>query len=156
MTNRYAFHSKVKTEWVDHNGHMNDAEYNRVFSQATDDWLAHLGLDLEAIETLNYTVFTLENHVTFLKEMKEHEDITVNVYLYDYDSKRLHTFMELRDGQDELCATYEVMLMGINTERGKPDAFPSHIAEHIHRYFETHELETTPKQLGHQIQIKRK
>ncbi len=39
---------------------MNDAEYNRVFSDATDAWLATLGLDLQAIEQLKYTIFTLK------------------------------------------------------------------------------------------------
>ena len=68
--NQYQYDTKVIQEWVDHNGHMNDAEYNRVLSDATDDWLAHLGLTLETIKTLHYTVFTLENHLTFLKEMK--------------------------------------------------------------------------------------
>ena len=45
--NQYQYDTKVIQEWVDHNGHMNDAEYNRVLSDATDDWLAHLGLTLE-------------------------------------------------------------------------------------------------------------
>ena len=74
--NQYQYDTKVIQEWVDHNGHMNDAEYNRVLSDATDDWLAHLGLTLETIKTLHYTVFTLENHLTFLKEMKLDEDIS--------------------------------------------------------------------------------
>ena len=93
--NQYQYDTKVIQEWVDHNGHMNDAEYNRVLSDATDDWLAHLGLTLETIKTLHYTVFTLENHLTFLKEMKLDEDISIKVHLYDYDSKRLHVFMEM-------------------------------------------------------------
>ena len=77
MTNKlYKYKTHVNEAWVDHNGHMNDAEYNRVFSDATDAWLAFLGLDVQTIETLDYTVFTLENHVMYLKEIKVNEAIT--------------------------------------------------------------------------------
>ncbi|MDZ7851712.1 MAG: thioesterase family protein [Halomonas sp.] len=30
--------TRVRPEWVDYNGHMNDAEYARVFSLAVDGW----------------------------------------------------------------------------------------------------------------------
>lgn len=50
MNQLYAYNTEVKTDGVDHNGHMNDAEYNRVFSDATDDWLAYIGLDVDAIK----------------------------------------------------------------------------------------------------------
>lgn len=154
--NQYQYDTKVIQEWVDHNGHMNDAEYNRVLSDATDDWLAHLGLTLETIKTLHYTVFTLENHLTFLKEMKLDEDIGVKVHLYDYDSKRLHVFMEMLNSEQALTSTYEVMLMGIDTENGRPSPFPDSIAHNIEAYYKKDEMTTRPKQLGHQIGITRK
>ncbi|MCQ9903681.1 thioesterase, partial [Staphylococcus aureus] len=34
MSEHYIYQTNVKKEWVDYNGHMNDAEYNRVFSDA--------------------------------------------------------------------------------------------------------------------------
>ena len=37
------------------------------FSDATDAWLALIGLNQETIQRLQYTIFTLENHITFLK-----------------------------------------------------------------------------------------
>ena len=89
MNQQYVFHTKVHRDWVDHNGHLNDAMYNRIFSDTTDDWLGHLGLTINAIQSYQYTVFTLENHVMFLNEMKENEDVIVKVHLHNYDSKRL-------------------------------------------------------------------
>ena len=63
MNQQYVFHTKVHRDWVDHNGHLNDAMYNRIFSDTTDDWLGHLGLTINAIQSYQYTVFTLENHI---------------------------------------------------------------------------------------------
>lgn len=152
----YEYTTKVKAEWVDHNGHMNDAEYNRVFSDATDAWLASLGLDLQTIEQLQYTVFTLENHVMYLKEIKVDTSINVTVELFDYDAKRLHVFMTLTDETNDKCATYEVMLMGMNTAVNKPEAFPHMIQRAIDNYARYASIQTPPSELGHHIGIKRK
>ncbi|SCT52135.1 thioesterase family protein [Staphylococcus caeli] len=152
----YKYSTKVKADWVDHNGHMNDAEYNRVFSDATDAWLADLGLDLQTIERLQYTVFTLENHVMYLKEIKEGTNINVTVELFDYDAKRLHVFMTLTDETEEKCATYEVMLMGMSTAVNRPEAFPHTIQQSINNYARFASIQTPPSELGHHIGIKRK
>ncbi|MDW4064580.1 thioesterase family protein [Staphylococcus saprophyticus] len=157
MTNKlYEYKTHVNEAWGDHNGHMNDAEYNRVFSDATDAWLAFLGLDVQTIETLDYTVFTLENHVMYLKEIKVNEAITASVELFDYDAKRLHVFMTLSDEANDKCATYEVMLMGMNTKLYKPDAFPTDIQKAIDDYAQHASIKKQPKELGHLIGIKRK
>lgn len=153
---QFQYHTTVKHTWVDHNQHMNDAEYNRVFSDATDAWLSELGLDLDAIKKLEYTIFTLENHVMYLKEIKVDEPITVEVALYDYDAKRLHVFMNLLDSQNIRCATYEVMLMGMDTTTGRPAAFPEEIKHTIDNYAKTATMQEQPKELGHLIGIKRK
>ena len=153
---QFQYQTTVKDIWVDHNQHMNDAEYNRVFSDATDAWLASLGLDMNTIKKLNYTVFTLENHVVYLKEINVDELITVNVSLYDYDTRRLHVFMTLVDAQNNRCATYEVMLMGMDTTIGRPAAFPEQIKNAIDEYAKVGTIHEAPKELGRLIGIKRK
>ncbi|MEN2006182.1 thioesterase family protein [Staphylococcus haemolyticus] len=156
MSEHYIYQTNVKKEWVDYNGHMNDAEYNRVFSDATDAWLALIGLNQETIQRLQYTIFTLENHITFLKEMKEDENIQVKVHLYDYDSKRVHVYMEMFNKDDICSAIYEVMLMGIDINTNRLAPFPEQILESIELYFNTIPINERPKQLGHRIGINRR
>ena len=156
MNQQYVFHTKVHRDWVDHNGHLNDAMYNRIFSDTTDDWLGHLGLTIDAVQSYQYTVFTLENHVMFLNEMKENEDVIVKVHLHNYDSKRLHVLMEMFNADDDLCATYEVMLMGIDTTSGRPSAFPNDILNDIEHYYNIENVEMTSQYIGHRIGIKKK
>lgn len=156
MSEHYIYQTNVKKEWVDYNGHMNDAEYNRVFSDATDAWLALIGLNQETIQRLQYTIFTLENHITFLKEMKEDENIQVKVHLYDYDSKRVHVYMEMFNKDDICSAIYEVMLMGIDINTNRSAPFPEQILESIELYFNIIPINERPKQLGHRIGINRR
>lgn len=158
MARLFTYQTTVKDAWLDHNQHMNDAEYNRVFSDATDAWLAFLGLSESEIERRNYTVFTLENHETYQKEVNKDEHLSVTVQLIDHDAKRLHAFMTLYDQAQDICATYEVMLMGIDTQSGKPAPFPEDIAQKIKKEAEQIDQEgyTQPKEIGRQIGIKRK
>ena len=36
---KVVWNSSVKDEWIDYNGHVNDAEYAKVFSMAICEWL---------------------------------------------------------------------------------------------------------------------
>ncbi|MBF0841056.1 MULTISPECIES: thioesterase family protein [Mammaliicoccus] len=156
MSNFFNYQTTVQNEWLDYNNHMNDAEYNRVFSQATDAWLAHIGLDVQTIKDIKYTVFTLENHITYQKEVPKNETLNVSVQLIDFDQKRCHVFMNMFNSSNELCSTYEVMLMGIDVESGRPSAFPDNIIEQIKNESVKKQDDSLPRELGRQIGIKRK
>ena len=64
--------------------------------------------------------------------------------------------MEMYNSNQQLAATYEVMLMGMDTQSERPAPFPTSIANNVTRYFEDYSLSETPKQLGHQIGITRR
>ena len=49
--------------------------------------------------------------------------------------------MEMFNADDDLCATYEVMLMGIDTTSGRPSAFPNDILNNIERYYNIENVE---------------
>ena len=87
--------------------------------------------------------------------MKENEDVIVKVHLHNYDSKRLHVLMEMFNADDDLCATYEVMLMGIDTTSGRPSAFPNDILNNIEHYYNIENVEMTSQYIGHRIGIKK-
>lgn len=151
----FVYETTVPKVWVDHNGHMNDTEYSRAFSDANDAWIADLGLTEEKIKELAYTIFTLETHVAYLKEVFESENIKVQTHLYDYDAKRLHAFMILFNEAGERCATYEIMSMGMDTEAGRPAPFPDHFDEAVKEYYASQSDDVELKELGSKIGIRR-
>ncbi|XKH59099.1 thioesterase family protein [Halomonas sediminis] len=117
--------SHVAPEWVDYNGHMNDAEYARVFSLAVEALMDHIGLDEEGRKQHGYTLYTLETHLCYRCEAHEGQPLQVSATLLDHDAKRLHVFFELCDVEGNLLATSEQMLMGIDSEAGRPAPFPA-------------------------------
>lgn len=60
----------VRAEWVDYNGHLRDAFYLLIFSFATDALLDAIGLDDAARRARGRSVYTLEAHVNYLREIK--------------------------------------------------------------------------------------
>ena len=70
----------------------------------------------------------------YLKEIKVNQRIQCEVTVIDYDTKRIHVFMNLYDEACNKCATYEVMLMGIATETTKPAPFPEEFKSALEAY----------------------
>lgn len=123
--------TRVAPEWVDYNGHMNDAEYARVFSLAVEALMDGIGLDEKGRTQHGLTIYTLETHLCYRREAHEGQLLAVDITLLDRDAKRLHVFFSMRDDQGELLATSEQMLMGIDRQSGRSAAFPGPVAEAI-------------------------
>lgn len=152
----FLYQDEVRKDWVDYNGHMNDAEYARVFSLSVDAFMDYIGLDATGREAHHYTIFTLETHLCYLMEANEGEALNVTAQLIDVDEKRLHIFFVLKNVEEEIVATSEQMLMGMDTEANRPAAFPSPVQEKIDTIWTEDETKERPKQVGKTIGIRRK
>lgn len=150
------YESKIKKEWVDYNGHMNDAEYARVFSLSVDQLMNKIGVNEFFREKENYTLYTLETHIMYMAEAFEEQSIHVTVQIIDYDEKLLHPFFVMKNEQSETLATSEQMLIGIDQETGRPANFPKEINHLIKELATKHEKLPKPTQVGRYIGIKRK
>ena len=127
------FDTQVAPEWVDYNGHMNDAEYARVFSLALETLMDHIGLDQAGRAMHAYTIYTLETHLCYRREVHEGAALGIDVILLDRDAKRLHVFLEMQDRDGQCLATSEQMLMGINSKSKRPAPFPTPVMARIER-----------------------
>ncbi|MBM7572907.1 thioesterase family protein [Aquibacillus albus] len=152
----FQYQDFVRHDWVDYNGHMNDAAYAKVFSLAVDAFMDAIGLDENSRVEYQYTIFTLETHLCYLKEAHEDEQLTVTVQLLDVDAKRLHVIFIMNNANNEAIATSEQMLMGMDTYQGKPGPFPEAITNFIEEIWNEHKQLEISKQVGRTIGIKRK
>ncbi|GAA0430334.1 thioesterase family protein [Lentibacillus halophilus] len=146
----------VPDEWIDYNGHMNDAEYVRAFSWGVDRFMKHIGITDAFREQHMYTIYTLESHVCYLDEMKQDEPFEVHLQMIDYDAKRAHVFFELFGENGKRAATSEQMLMGIDQESGRPSPFPDDVWTNVEELAENHTPAEKPKEAGRVIGIRRK
>lgn len=151
----FLYENSVSSEWVDYNGHMNDAAYAKVFSLAVDEFMDYIELDEAARSKYAYTIFTLETHICYLKEANKNERLLSEVQLLDSDAKRLHLFFTMKNGNKEVIATSEQMLMGMDMTQGKQAPFPQSVEASIEKLRNEHKEQTIPKQAGRKIGIKR-
>ena len=77
-------------QWIDYNGHLRDAYYTLVFSQAIDALMDEVGLDEAYRANSACTLFTLETHIHYLHEVKASDTISVRARAIGVDAKRLH------------------------------------------------------------------
>jgi len=146
----------VKHEWIDYNGHMNDGEYAKVFSLAVDEWMKQIGLGADFRNNEQYTLFTLEMHLNYLKEVKENEHLTITLQLLDYDLKRAHVFLVMQNVKGDRVATSEQMLMGMDTKENRPAPFPRPIINKIKQIAISQNQMKKPKEASSIIGIPRK
>jgi len=98
----------VRPEWIDYNGHMNVAYYVLVFDHATDAMRERLGLGEAYRAATGNTVYVLEAHLTYARELKEGDPMEIRTELLDRDAKRLHYFHRMFHARDNfLAATTE-------------------------------------------------
>lgn len=147
---------RVPETWIDYNGHMNDAEYVRAFGMGVDRFMDIIGIDADFRENHKYTIYTMENHICYLDEMKLDESFEVHMYIIDYDAKRTHVFLELYGKDGKRAATSEQMLMGIDQSTGRAAPFPDDIFKKITALAEAHTPKEKPKEVGRVIGIRRK
>ena len=75
------YSTAVLPEWIDYNGHLRDAYYGLVLSYACDELMDYLGMDAAYRQQTHCTLYTLEEHLHFLHEVKGSDTIGVSVRL---------------------------------------------------------------------------
>jgi len=147
----------VEPAWIDYNGHMNVGYYVVAFDRATDEFIDRLGMDAAYRERSQCSVYVLETHVTYQRELMPGERMDVDVQLVDLDARRLHFFMRMHRLSDgELAATSEILLMHVDMRRTKGADMPAEIHERARRLHEAHARLPAPSELGRHIGIRRR
>ncbi|WP_424980514.1 thioesterase family protein [Leisingera sp. S232] len=94
----FSFETNVLPEWIDYNGHMRDSYYGLVFSLAVDAFQDEVGFDAAYRKRTGCTIYLLEDHKFFLREVKEGTRIRVETRIIGCDHKRFHLHMQMFDG----------------------------------------------------------
>ncbi|MDF1718982.1 MAG: thioesterase family protein [Antarcticimicrobium sp.] len=140
----------VAPEWIDFNGHMNVGYYGIAFDQAADILFEdHLGLGEAHVAQAGQGSFVLQEQTHFLNELREGEGFSVRFRVVDHDSKRLHVFAEMiRDGDDAICATQEVISMNVDHTTRRSAVYPDWALRRLARMKSDHAGLDRPPQLG--------
>jgi acyl-CoA thioester hydrolase len=108
------YRTPIAPEWIDYNGHVRDAYYGLIASHALDDLMEHIGIGARYREESGCTLYTVEMHTHYLREIGAKDTVDVRARVLGADRKRIHLALELvRDGTQDTAATCEVMLLHV-------------------------------------------
>ena len=114
----------VKQEWVDYNNHMNMAYYVLIFDQALEVALEKFNMGESAAKDLNRSTMVVETNTKYLSEVKQGEEIDINMTYFDHDKKRLHIKMEMIEkSEKKISANIEWISLYIDLNQRKVTEF---------------------------------
>ena len=114
----------IKKEWTDYNNHMNMAYYVLVFDQIWEIILEKFKMGEQSAKTTNMSTMVVETHTTYNNEVKEGDEVEVNLTFFDHDKKRIHFKMEMIEkSSKKLSATLESLSLYIDLNRRKVSEF---------------------------------
>ena len=114
----------IKQEWVDYNDHMNMAYYVLIFDQALEVALEKFKMGESAAKDLNRSTMVVETNTKYLSEVKQGEEIDINMTYFDHDKKRLHIKMEMIEkSEKKISANIEWISLYIDLNQRKVTEF---------------------------------
>jgi carnitine 3-dehydrogenase len=144
----------VPPEWVDYNGHVHESRYLELFADATDALLAALGVDAAYLEG-GGSFFTVETHLSHLRQLEAGDRVHVTTQVLDSDEKRLHVFhVLLRDGEADPLATAEQMLLHVDTVSGRAAPVREPLREKVVELTQQHGSLPRPERAGRSIGVR--
>ncbi|WP_169515298.1 thioesterase family protein [Gordonia shandongensis] len=121
------YETTVAREWIDYNGHLSEAFYVLVFGYATDTAMDVLGLDEGYRSRTGCSLYTVEAHVRYLREVGLAAPLTVTTEIVGVADKKLHIAHSMHSGET-LVATEEIMALHVDQEAGRSVPMPDDVA----------------------------
>ena len=114
----------IKKEWTDYNNHMNMAYYVLVFDQIWEIILEKFKMGEQSAKLTKMSTMVVETHTTYDNEVKEGDEVDINLTFFDHDKKRLHFKMEMIEkSSKKLSATLEMLSLYIDLKKRRVAEF---------------------------------
>ena len=112
---------KIKKEWTDYNGHMNVAYYLLIFDlYAAEILMTKFKMGEKSAKETNKSTMVVESHITYNQELKEGDEVDLNLIYFDHDKKRLqYKFEMIHKNKKYLASTIEILALYVDLEQRK-------------------------------------
>ncbi|MCG7505379.1 thioesterase family protein [Mesorhizobium retamae] len=123
MPNTAVIHTtEIDPALVDYNGHLTEWAYYRIFSDALTKLFGDIGVGKEHRSRTGGTMYSLESHGIFIKEVRPPATLEVSCRVLDFDPKRTHLVLDLHHGENHLASYENVSLYVRQSPVGVPRA----------------------------------
>jgi acyl-CoA thioester hydrolase len=148
--------TRIHPEWIDYNGHLMDGYYLVAFSDATEGVLAELGFGPTYLERTGCTIYTVEAHVTYRREVSGDTPLSFATQIIEHDEKRIHVIHDMVHAETgDRLATAELMFVHVRQATGKVESIPAAQAAQLVAMAAAHAELPRPPEVGRSISMRR-
>ena len=134
----YLNSKKIVKDWTDYNGHMNVAYYVLIFDiYGAEKLMSDFKMGEHSAKTTNKSTMVVESHITYNQEIKEGEEVDVNLTYFDHDKKRLQYKLEMiHKSKKYVASTIEVLALYVDLQQRKVSEFEKEKIKIMQEYIE--------------------
>ena len=134
----YLNSKKIVKDWTDYNGHMNVAYYVLIFDiYGGEKLMSDFKMGEHSAKTTNKSTMVVESHITYNQEVKEGEEVDVNLTYFDHDKKRLQYKLEMiHKSKKYVASTIEVLALYVDLQQRKVSEFEKEKIKLMQEYIE--------------------
>ena len=116
---------KILKEWTDYNNHMNVAYYVLIFDvYGAEKLMDTFNMGEQSAKTTKKSTMVVESHITYNQEVKEGDEVDVNLIYFDHDKKRLQYKLEMIHKEKKyLASTMEILALYVDLGQRKVSEF---------------------------------
>lgn len=150
------YRGSVKSEWLDHNNHMNSGYYLVLFDYGAEALYRRLEVGAASREKIGQSIFALEARVKYKSELRCDDSFHLQTRLLGYDHNKLH-YMQwvISDSSEEMCAINEFIVVNVDMKTRKSIPFLpetlkklAYLADEHKKYGVSTEAGSSIKQIG--------
>ena len=121
----YLTSQKILKDWTDYNNHMNVAYYVLIFDlYGAEKLMTLFNMGEASAKNTKKSTMVVESHITYNQEVKEGDEVDVNLLYFDHDKKRLHYKLEMIHKEKKyLASTIEILSLYVDLEKRKVSDF---------------------------------
>lgn len=146
--------ARVRSEWVDYNGHMSESCFLLVFGDSADAFFRFIGID-EGYRAAGRSLYTAQTHLHHRREALEGEPLECSLQLLDHDDRRLHVYHEMTQGDTGvLVAAAEQLLVHVDLAAGRSTPLPDVVLKSVGAVHRAHSALSRSNLIGKPLAIR--
>jgi acyl-CoA thioester hydrolase len=136
----YLTSQKILKDWTDYNNHMNVAYYVLIFDlYGAEKLMTLFNMGETSAKNTKKSTMVVESHITYNQEVKEGDEVDVNLLYFDHDKKRLQYKLEMIHKEKKyLASTIEILSLYVDLGERKVSEFENEKIQLMKEFIDKH------------------